>query len=287
MDDERTLERTNFVFFGGTAGIGQAAAVDIARRRANVLAVGRDPTAGAATVARLRQAGAASADFLRGDLSTIAGVKQAADGVLVWKPALHGVLHSAMSAHGGKHMTPDGLEFSFALQYMARAVLNRLLVDALSASGDGRIVHISGGVGEKQLPDLDDLQYERTKWTFFRSALGSHALSFLHIQEAARQWAGGPVTIAASCVWPTRTKVMLDPKMPLIMRILGMVGTKPEISARNAVTTLVKSSAGGANGRAPQAQGLDAERLAFDPAKAAKLWDITTQLAADHGVTLR
>ena len=81
---------------------------------------------------------------------------------------------------------------------------------------------------------------------------------------------------------------MLDPKMPLIMRILGMVGTKPEISARNAVTTLVKSSAGGANGavlRKPRAW--TPERLAFDPAKAAKLWDITTQLAADHGVTLR
>jgi hypothetical protein len=138
-----------------------------------VLVVGRDAKAGSLTVANLRQAGANSAEFLRGDLSTIAGVKTVADGVLTWKPALHGVLHSAMSAHGGKHVTPDGLELSFALQYLARAMLNRLLVDALSASGDARVVHISGGVGEKQLPDLDDLQYERTKWSFFKSALGS------------------------------------------------------------------------------------------------------------------
>jgi NAD(P)-dependent dehydrogenase (short-subunit alcohol dehydrogenase family) len=287
MLDERKLDKTNFVFFGGTAGIGQATATEIARRGARLLVVGRDPVAGAATVARLRQAGAASADFLRGDLSTIAGVKTAADGVRAWKPVLHGVLHSAMSAHDDRHITPDGLDFSFALQYLARAALNRLLVDALSRSGDGRIVHISGAVGEKQLPDLDDLQYERTKWSFFKSALGSHALSFLHIQEAARRWADRSVTITASCVGPTKTKVMLDPKMPLIMRILGMIGTKPEISARNAVTTLVKSSVEDAKGAVLRKPKIwTPTPLAFDPAKAAKLWDLTTALAEDRGVDL-
>jgi NAD(P)-dependent dehydrogenase (short-subunit alcohol dehydrogenase family) len=287
VNAERQVRHANFVFFGGTAGIGQAAATEIARRGANVLVIGRDNAAGAATVAHLRQAGAASADFLRGDLSTVAGVKATTDGVLAWKPAIHGVQHSAMSAHGGKHVTPDGLEFSFALQYLARATINRLLVDALSASGDGRVVHISGGVGEKQLPDLDDLQYERTKWTFFKSALGSHALSFLHIQEAARRWADRPVTLTASCVGPTKTKVMVDPKMPLIMRILGKIGTKPEISARNAVTALIKSSADDIKGailRKPKAW--TPERIAFDPSKAAKLWDLTTNLAARQGITL-
>lgn len=287
MSAERNLRDANFVFFGGTAGIGQAAATEIARRGANVLVIGRDLAAGGATVTSLRQAGAASADFLRGDLSTVAGAKAAADGVLAWKPALHGVLHSAMSAHKGKHVTPDGLEFAFAIQYLARAMLNRLLIDALSASGDGRIVHISGSVGEKQLPDFGDLQFERTRWSFFKSALGSHALSFLHIQEATRLWADRPVTLTASCVGPTKTKVMLDPKMPLIMRILGMIGTKPEISARNAVTALVKSSASDARGvilRKPKAW--TPERIAFDPAKAAKLWDITTLLAAERGVAL-
>jgi hypothetical protein len=67
-----------------------------------------------------------------------------------------------------------------------------------------------------------------------------------------------------------------------------MIGTKPENSARNAVTALVKSSASDARGailRKPKAR--TPERIAFDPAKAAKLWDITTVLAAERGVTLR
>lgn len=287
MSNERILSGKNFVFFGGTAGIGQAAATQLAYRQANILVVGRDATAGSTTAAHLKKAGAASAEFLRGDLSTISGVKAAADGVVAWKPELHGVLHSAMSAHGGRHVTADGLEFSFALQYFARAMLNRLLKASLAASGDGRIVHISGGVGEKQLPDLDDLQFERTKWSFFKSALGSHALSFLHIQEATRLWAEYPITLTATCVGPTKTKVMLDPNMPLIMRLLGMIGTTPEISAKNAVTALVKTSPYDIKGavlRKPKYW--NPEPIAFDSMKAAKLWDLTTLIANKGGVTL-
>ncbi|MDN3219651.1 SDR family NAD(P)-dependent oxidoreductase [Pseudomonas nunensis] len=288
MQHERNLQDANVVFFGGTAGIGQAAAVEIARRHANILVIGRAPDAGAATVATLMQAGAASAAFVRGDLSTIAGISEAAEAVLAWKPVLHGVVHSAMAAQSGRHINADGLDFAFVLQYLARVMLNRLLVDALSASGDGRIIHISGAVGEKQLPDLDDLQFEHTKWSLFKSLLGSHALSFLHIQEASRRWSDRPVTVIAACVGPTKTKLMLDSKMPLIMRLLGMIGAKPEASARNAVTALVKASAADARGavlRKPKSW--TPAPITFDTGKATKLWDITTALAAKHGVALR
>lgn len=287
MQPERNLQDANIVVFGGTAGIGKAAAFGIARRHANVLVVGRDPAAGAATAAALDQAGAASATFLRGDLSTLAGMKSAADHVLGWKPQLHGVVHSAMGAQRGKHITVDGLEFAFALQYLARAVLNRLLVDALSGSGDGRIIHISGSVSERQVPNLDDLQFEHTTWSFFRSALGSHALSFLHIQEAARRWSDRPVTITATCAGPTKTKTMRDPAMPLIMRILGLIGTRPEVSARHAVTALVKASAADAKGAVLRNPKLWTPKpLAFDPRKAMELWDITTAIAAKGGVDI-
>src|SRR3546814_12074104 len=96
----------------------------------------------------------------------------------------------------------DGLEFAFALQYLARAVINRRLREALARSDDGRIVHVAGSVGESAIPDLDDLQYERRTWGFFRAVLGTHALGFLHIQAAAARWHGQPVTPAsgrASC----------------------------------------------------------------------------------------
>jgi hypothetical protein len=80
---------------------------------------------------------------------------------------------------------------------------------------------------------------------------------------------------------------MLDPKMPLIMRFLGLIGATPEKSARNAVTMLLEASVPDAKGavlRKPKVW--TPEPLEFDSAKATKLWSITTRLAADHGVML-
>lgn len=277
----------NFVFFGGATGIGRAAATALARRGANVLIVGRGAEAGEAAAAAARSAGAGSAAFLKGDLSTVAGVGAVAEGVRSWRPALHGVMHTAMAAFNGKTMTADGLEFAFALQYLARAALNRLLVDTLAASGDGRIVHVAGNVPNAFMPDLDDLQFERRKWSFFKSVLGTHLLGFLHIQEAARLWADRPVTIAATCVGSTKTKSMSDPVMPLSMKLMGLFGAPAEVSAANAVRLLADDTVAAANGgvlRNPKR--FEAERLTLDGAKAAKLWAITGDLAAKHGLAL-
>ncbi|OAN52599.1 hypothetical protein A7Q26_07275 [Sphingobium sp. TCM1] len=287
MTVERPLRDANLVFFGGSAGIGRAAAVEIGRRGANVLIVGRGREAGEAAVATVRAAGAASAEFLPGDLSTIAGIDAVAAGVRAWKPELHGVLHTAMAAFSGKQTTADGLEFAFALQYFARAALNRLLVDVLAASGDGRIVHIAGNVPTMFMPDLDDLQFDRRKWSFFRSVLGTHLLGFLHIQEATKRWENRPVTLTACCVNSTRTKAMSDPAMPLIMRLMGRFGTTPELSARNAVGLLTEASARGAAGTVLRNPARYApEPLILEAQEAAKLWDITTSIAGQGGMAL-
>src|SRR5277367_3327199 len=230
MSDERPLSGTNFVFFGGSTGIGRAAAIEVAKRGASILIVGRGRAAGETAASLLKSSGARSAEFLAGDLSTVAGVAAAAGSVRAWKPALHGIMHTAMAAFSSKQVTVDGLELAFALQYFARAALNRLLVDPLAASGDGRIVQIAGDVPAMFMPDLDDLQFERRKWSFFKSVLGTHLLGFLHIQEAAKRWQGQPVTIAASCVGSsrTRTKAMSDPLMPLSMRFMGALGPEQD-----------------------------------------------------------
>lgn len=285
--NERAVRDGNFVFFGGSTGIGRAAALESARRGASVLIVGRSHQAGQEAVRALEAAGAGSATFLPGDLSTVAGLKDVAAGVRAWRPQLHGMMHTAMAAFRGKQITSDGFEFAFALQYFARAALNRLLVENLAASGDGRIVHIAGDVPALFTPDLDDLQFERHRWSFFKSVLGTHRLGFLHIQEAARRWQRLPVTITAACVGSTKTKAMTDPAMPIAMRVMGLFGTSPEVSAANAVRLLNAVSARDANGailRKPTSYS--PQRLASTSADAEKLWEFTSRLAKQRGLDL-
>jgi NAD(P)-dependent dehydrogenase (short-subunit alcohol dehydrogenase family) len=284
---ERNIQGANFVCFGGSTGIGHATAMELGRRGAAVLIIGRSVTAGEAAITRIRAAGAASADFLAGDLASVAGIEAVAAAVRAWRPALHGMLHTAMSAFNRKLVTTDGFELGFALQYFARAALNRMLAERLAASGDGRIVHIAGDVPGFVKPDLDDLQFARRKWGFYKAILGTHVLGFLHIQEAAKRWHGMPITICASCVGPTRTKAMADPVMPLSMRLMGLFATQPEVSAVNAVKILTGASTGNANGsifRKPKQYR--AEPLSLDPASAARLWDLTAAAAASRGLQL-
>lgn len=285
---ERDVKGKNFVFVGGSQGMGRAAAMALAGRGASVLILGRNKDAGAAAVAAAKTAGAASADFISSDLSTVAGIRAAADGIRAWKPEIHGLMHTAMSAFNQKIITADGLEFAFALQYLARVGLNRLLISNLAASGDGRIVHIGGNVSPGMAGvDLDDLQFERRKWSFFKAILGTHHLGYLFLQEAAKRYADLPVSFAASCVESVKTQVMLDPKMPFIMRLMGRFGTTPELASRNAVTLLTTADASGLKGViVPKSKVYAPQPINRDAADAAKLWDITTKLAQEKGLIL-
>ena len=278
----------NFVFVGGTQGMGKAAALAAARGGSSILLVARNEAAGAAAVADMLAAGAVDAAFVRADLSTIDGMADAARQILAWKSQIHGLMHSAMSAFSHKIVTADGLELAFALQYLARAVINRLCADALAASGDGRIVHMAGAVPYKMAaPVLDDLQFSQRKWGFFKAVLTTHVEGFLFLDEAGRRWAGRPVSLYASGVGSTRTQAMQDPAMPLIMRIMGRFGTTPEKSAANAIRLLLDErppamkAAILKNPKAFKPEPFDV------PADAAlRLWDITTAIAAERGVGL-
>lgn len=267
--------------------MGLATAKEIGRRGGNVLIVGRGEAAGNAAVEQVRAAGANSAAFFQADLSTLEGMAAAAQGVKTWRGELHGIVHSAMTAMVGKQMTKDGLEFAFALQYLARAVLNRLLADNLARSGDGRVIFVSGNVAMMFMPPLDDLQFERRKWGFMKSVMGTHLLGHLHIQEATKLWSDRPITLTAVCAGPTKTKAMTDPRMPLLMRIMGRFGTTPEASAVNIVRALTAVSAAEiAGAKLPKPKLYVAERIALKPDDAAKLWSITSGIAASRGVSL-
>lgn len=278
----------NFVFVGGTQGIGRAAALEAARGGCAILLVARSRDAGAAAVQDMLAAGASEARFLSADLATVAGMKAAAEGILAWKPQIHGITHSAMSAFRHKTVTNDGLEFAFAIQYLARAVINRLCAAPLAASGDGRIVHIAGAVPYKMArPVLDDLQFERRKWTFFKAILATHVLGFEFLDEAARRWADLPVRLYATGVGTTKTRTMQDPLMPLVMRVMALFGTTPEKSARNAVRLLLDAQPPALKAAILRNPGKFAPEPIEVPApEATQLWDATTALAAEYGLAL-
>ncbi len=117
--------------------------------------------------------------------------------------------------------------------------------------------------------------------------MAPQALGFLHIQEAAKRWNGTGITLSAVCAGPTRTKVMQDKRMPLIMRLIGRFGASPEVSAQNIVDYVTRASAADAKGAALRdPKRWSPQPLHWSEQNAAKLWDKTSRIAGDHGIDL-
>jgi NAD(P)-dependent dehydrogenase (short-subunit alcohol dehydrogenase family) len=133
---------------GGSAGIGGQLTVSLARAGFDVFFVGRDADRGRALELRLTSGGD-RAHFVRADLSTQDGVARMAGDVRAALAARgHHGLHALVNNLGGvyptRRSTPDGVEATFASNFVHPLLLACLLLPELE-SARGRVVQMSTG----------------------------------------------------------------------------------------------------------------------------------------------
>ena len=268
---------------GGNSGIGLAAARGLARQGATVLLTGRDQARGEAAARELRAAGAASAEFLPADLSTMAAVRALADEVRQRHDKLHVLINNAGLIVPERRLTADGLEETFAVNHLATFVLTNELRPLLVAAGGARVVTVASDA-HRMIPtlDFDNLQSER-RFRPFRAYAQSKLENILFTYELARRWEETGVT--ATCLHPG---VVLTPIWRNAKGILGflILFVKP---------FMISAAKGGASTArlaiAPELAGVtgkyfhrDHERVTtpvtYDQTVAARLWEVSGQLAA-------
>lgn len=239
--------------------------------------------AGARAVQLIQAAGGQDVTFIAADLISVAGMAAAVEKIKTWRPALHGLVHSAMQSPFQQRRTPDGFDLAFGVQYLARYALNRALVDQLAASGDGRIVQIGAQAPKRLLPNVDDLQFERRPWRLLAALMSSQVLGYLHVQEAARRWQAQPVTVSITCVGPTWTDSSRE--LTLWMRLLyRLIATTPARSAANTIQLLTLADARPFNGAIFfKSRHFVATPLAYDAALAQRVWADAEALLLTRG----
>src|SRR5688500_14147864 len=121
------------VVTGGTSGLGQAAAVDLAAAGARVLVIGRDVERARETVARAEAAGGAAV-AIPGDVSTRAGARAVAAAVLGETDRIDVLMNNAGGSFPNLATTAEGFESTFALNTLGPFVLERALHGALVAA---------------------------------------------------------------------------------------------------------------------------------------------------------
>jgi NAD(P)-dependent dehydrogenase (short-subunit alcohol dehydrogenase family) len=126
---------------GATNGIGEAAAIELARRGAHVGIVGRNPRKAEATVARIQAVSpTAPVDVFIGDLALMADVRKVAAELLDRYDHIDVLVNNAGIQLQEQRTTSEGLPEMVAVNYLAPWLLTSLLRDRLVGSGPARVV---------------------------------------------------------------------------------------------------------------------------------------------------
>jgi NAD(P)-dependent dehydrogenase (short-subunit alcohol dehydrogenase family) len=133
------------VITGASSGIGEEAALGLARARVQVVMVCRNRQRGEATHERIRRAVAdAQVDLRIADLSSLRQVRALATDLT----AAHGEIHVLVNNAGGYRTRPeiseDGFERTMAVNHLAHFLLTNLLLPALRAA-KARVITVSSG----------------------------------------------------------------------------------------------------------------------------------------------
>jgi len=169
---------------GATRGIGEAAALELARRGDEVALVGRDPARVRATAAAARAAGGgAPVHEYVADLELMSEVRALAAAVRERHARIDVLANNAGALFATRRETAEGLERTFALNHLSAFLLTILLLDRLAG---GQVVTTSSTAHQGGLLDLDDLQSARS-YAAMRAYGTSKLCNILFTRELARR----------------------------------------------------------------------------------------------------
>jgi len=184
--------------------MGHFAALELARRGAEILVVGHNEARGTAAVKAIRGVGA-SADFLRADMGDASDVRQLADAVLARQGSIDVLIHSAGGLAPAGARTPDGVDRGFAQNFLGAYLLTRLLEERLLASAPARVIAVGSAthrmvktfdVNDFMRPTRDLSQsgsFQRGSYQMLSYQVSKFAIT-AWIHSLARRWASHGVT---------------------------------------------------------------------------------------------
>ncbi|MEV5453091.1 SDR family NAD(P)-dependent oxidoreductase [Streptomyces sp. NPDC048405] len=190
-----TVEGKTVLVTGSTGGIGKETARQLAAFGASVILVGRDKYRAEAAVTDLRHtSGSDDVTAITADMSRLRDVRRLAQEASGRAGGVVDVLiNNAGATRSHREVTEDGMETAFAVNVAAPFCLTHWLMPALTASGQARVINITGGIPRGRI-DLNNLQGEKSYigLSFYnQTKLAQMAMSYRFAQELAAT----PVTL--------------------------------------------------------------------------------------------
>ena len=186
------MQEKTILITGATAGIGEVAALELARMGATIVGVGRNPAKCTAVAERIRQeTGNPKVDFLVADLSVQAQVRRVATEFRQRYDRLDVLINNAGAFYMQREMSTDGHEMTWALNHLAYFLLTDLLLDMLKASAPARIINVASDAHQGGTINLIDPE-GKEKYSGWRAYAQSKLANIMFTYELARRLAIDP-----------------------------------------------------------------------------------------------
>ncbi len=272
------------VITGGTSGIGEVAAEELARRGARIVLVARSPERADATMARLASANRDAHHTVHfADLSHIADMKRVAAEIAAAEPRIDVLINNAGAMFAKRESTSDGLEMTFAVNHMAYFVITMGLLDRLKATPGARIVSTASDAHKAGRLDFDNLQAQKS-YSGFRIYGTSKLCNILFTRELARRLQGTGVT--AVCLHPgfVATRFADNNDSLVLGTLFGFIKRIAAISPEKGAKTIIHLAS------SPDVEGkggtywykcapIAPTAAAQSDADARRLWEISERIA--------
>lgn len=270
------------VITGATAGLGLAAARQLAELGARVVIVGRNPEKTQRVHDEIRAATGSDVSFQIADLSSMTEVDDLAGRLLASEPRIDVLINNAGALFNERSVTDEGLERSLATNLLGHFILTNRLIPRLIESAPSRIVNMSSGGMYSQRLAVDDLQFENGDYTgsaaYARTKRGQVVLT----EMWAEQLRGTGVVVNSMHPGWARTPGVSD-SLPGFNRFMGPLLRTPEQGADTMVWLAAAPEAGEISGeflldRTPRDTHMVA-RTRETPTERRLLWDRLEQLS--------
>ncbi|WP_033216628.1 oxidoreductase [Kitasatospora phosalacinea] len=196
------------VVTGANSGLGLVTATELVRRGARVVLAVRNTAAGERAARRI----GGDVEVRELDLASLASVRAFATELTSDHPAVDLLVNNAgVVLLGPRRTSADGFELQFATNMLGHFALTGLLLDALAAAPEARVVSLSSITHKSAHLDFDDLMAERdyrASSAYGRSKLATTVFG-IELDRRLRA-AGSPVT--STLAHPGLTRTNLTPR---------------------------------------------------------------------------
>ncbi len=188
------------VITGGTSGVGLAAARRLAQGGAKLVLVARSREKAEAVKQELADAYSAQVEIVIADFMHLEEVRRAGREIGEAYPAIDVLINSAGLYSTRRKTTPDGNEMTFQVNHLASFLLTMMLLNNLSKSPQGRILHVNSEGHRFGGLNLNDLDWQIRFYLGLRAYGASKLAQLLTMRTLAELLEGTGVTV--NCMHP-------------------------------------------------------------------------------------